>query len=186
MRVQRRALKKTGKDSGIQAFISVSTWEISTLYRVPLSLSPFLFPVSVEKKGMHSAACSFEDGLSDFASFLSRPARGAWWKKEARSGLTLNSTGTRYFRKLSSLYVQVKHFSDDCESAPIIRGRIITENGFDRGLFARRSSLVEDLDPSLKSQVLQKNIAVQEGSERRHKTKGFATSPSARYPSTRD
>lgn len=86
MRVQQRALKKTGKDSGIRAFISVSTWEISTLYRVPLCLC-LLSSLSASlsrRKACTQRPASFEDGLSDFASSLYRAGRGEGMKQKEK------------------------------------------------------------------------------------------------------
>lgn len=137
MRVQQRALKKTGKDSGIRAFISVSTWEISTLYRVPLCLCLLSsFRVSVEKKGMHSAACKLWGwtlGLC-FVSLGRRGGRGGEGakekKKEARIGRALlHSRYTRYFRKSSQSTSKLNNFPDVYESGSIASSRVIMENG---------------------------------------------------------
>lgn len=92
--------KKTGKDSGIRAFISVSTWEISTLYRVlPLCLCLLSsFRVSVEKKGMHSAACKLWGwtlGLCFVSLSGRRGRRGGSKRKKEGSGEHYYVVGTR-------------------------------------------------------------------------------------------
>lgn len=130
--------KKTGKDSGIRAFISVSTWEISTLYRVlPLCLCLLSsFRVSVEKKGMHSAACKLW-GWTLGLCFVSlsgrregREGEGAKEEKKRRIGRALlRSRYTRYFRESSTVHVQVKQLSRCLWTRSRAQPRVIMENG---------------------------------------------------------
>lgn len=133
MRVQQRALKKTGKDSGIRAFISVSTWEISTLYhRVPLCLCLLSsFRVSVEKKGMHSAACKLWGwtlGLC-FVSLSGRRGKGKGVegkkkKKEASGGGGLITSRVVARHIFASHQSKLNNFPDVYES-----GSIAVNNG---------------------------------------------------------
>lgn len=131
MRVQQRALKKTGKDSGIRAFISVSTWEISTLYhRVPLCLCLLSsFRVSVEKKGMHSAACELW-GWTLGLCFVSlsgqaREGKGVEKKKEALGGgLITSRVVTRHIFASHQSTSKLNNFPDVYES-----GSIAVNNG---------------------------------------------------------